>query len=152
MKRATRSDRTRMVSLIADYHRSEVLRPNSRKIARVVDRLLRNKSSGILLVAREKDTVIGAAVATSLPSTEAGTMLIIQDLYVDPAFRRRGIGRALVAELLEEARALRVERVDLEVFSTNEAARRFWQHMGFRPTGRTVFSRPTRPHNKDEFK
>jgi len=79
-------------------------------------------------------------------------MLIIQDLYVDPAFRRRGIGRALVAELLEEARALRVERVDLEVFSSNEAARRFWQHMGFRPTGRTVFSRPTRPDNKGEFK
>jgi len=78
-------------------------------------------------------------------------MLIVQDLYVEARSRRRGVGRALVAKLLEEARAIGVERIDLEVLSTNEAATGFWRSMGFRPTGRTVFSRAIRPTAQRPF-
>jgi len=149
--RATGSDRAKILALIADYHSSELLRPDPAKITQVIEQLLRNKSSGILLVAHENIEVIGVAVATSLPSTEAGSMLIVQDFYVEPRSRRRGVGRALVAKLLEEARAIGVERIDLEILSTNEAANGFWRSMSFRPTGRTVFSRAIRPTDKDEF-
>jgi ribosomal protein S18 acetylase RimI-like enzyme len=135
-----------------DYHSSELLRPDRAKITRVIEQLLRNKSSGILLIAREGGKAIGVTVATSLPSTEAGSMLVVQDLFVEPRLRRRGIGRALVTKLLEEARSIGVERIDFEILSTNEAATRFWQSMGFRPTGRTVFTRAIRPAKEDEVK
>jgi len=151
VKRATASDRAKILRLIADYHSSELLRPDPAKTSQVIEQLLRNESSGILLVAHENMKVIGVAVATSLPSTESGSMLIVQDLYVEPRSRRRGIGRALIAKLLEEARAIGVERIDLEILSTNEAATGFWRSMGFRPTGRTVFSRAIRPTEKNEF-
>jgi len=152
VKRATDSDRAEILRLIADYHSSELLRPDPAKITRVIEQLLRNKSSGILLVACEDRKLIGVAVATDLPSTEAGSMLIVQDFFVEPRLRRRGIGRALATKLLEEARSIGVERIDLEILSTNEAATRFWQSMGFRPTGRTVFTRAIRPAKKDEVK
>jgi len=151
VRRATGSDRAKILRLIAEYHSSELLRPDPAKITQVIEQLLRNKSSGILLVAHENMEVIGVAVAVSLPSTEAGTMLIVQDLYVEARSRRRGVGRALVAKLLEEARAIGVERIDLEILPTNEAATGFWRSMGFRPTGRTVFSRAIRPTAQRPF-
>src|SRR6184192_2036699 len=51
------------------------------------------------------------------------------------------VGRALAAKLLEEAKAMRIDRVDLEVFPKNEGAAAFWKKLGFRTGGRLVFSR-----------
>src|SRR2546427_12487886 len=55
--------------------------------------------------------------------------------------RRKGVGKALATRLLEEAKAMRVERIDLEVTPTNAAAAAFWKSMGFRTGGRTVYGR-----------
>jgi len=66
---------------------------------------------------------------------------VIQDFFVDPALRRKGVGRALAGKLLEEAKAMRIDRVDLEVFPKNEGAAAFWKKLGFRTGGRLVFSR-----------
>ena len=66
---------------------------------------------------------------------------MVNDFFVDPGWRRKGVGRALATRLLEEAKAMRVERIDLEVTPTNTAAAAFWKSMGFRTGGRTVYGR-----------
>ncbi len=48
-------------------------------------------------------------------------------LYVDPALYRRGVARALVADVLERAG----DRVELEVLDGNGAARAFYEAVGF---------------------
>ncbi|MFC8732406.1 GNAT family N-acetyltransferase [Luteimicrobium sp. NPDC057192] len=48
-------------------------------------------------------------------------------LYVDPALYRRGVARALVADVLERAG----DRVELEVLDANVAARAFYEAVGF---------------------
>lgn len=53
----------------------------------------------------------------------------------DPAYRRRGVGRALVGAALEEAGGEGVARVLLEVAGRNEAARGLYGAMGFREEG-----------------
>jgi len=65
----------------------------------------------------------------------------VNDFYVDPAMRRKGVGRALATRLLDEAKAMRVERIDLEVTPTNAAAAAFWKSLGFRTAGRTVYGK-----------
>ena len=49
-------------------------------------------------------------------------------LYVDPEHQGRGTG----TELLEHAKALRPDRLELWVFQKNEGARRFYERHGFR--------------------
>jgi ribosomal protein S18 acetylase RimI-like enzyme len=57
----------------------------------------------------------------------------VTDIYVRPEARGRGIGRALMAELVEPARAAGLEHVSLEVLVRNSDARRLYERLGFAP-------------------
>ena len=75
------------------------------------------------------------------PSAELGRVLIVQDFSVVPEHRRKGIGRALAQKILDEAKALRIDRIDLEILPKNVTGAAFWKALGFRTEGRTVFSK-----------
>jgi [ribosomal protein S18]-alanine N-acetyltransferase len=57
-------------------------------------------------------------------------------LAVVPSRRRRGVGRALLVGVLEEARRRGARAVFLEVSETNEAARALYATAGFAEMGR----------------
>jgi ribosomal protein S18 acetylase RimI-like enzyme len=140
IERATLGDRGDVEQLITTYHTSEGLRPDREKITWTVEQLLQNQSAGLVLVAREKTMIAGVALAAYLPSAEFGRTLMIQDFFVDPAFRRRGIGRALAARLMEEAKAMKIEQISLEILPTNEMAAAFWRSVGFLKSDRTLYN------------
>jgi ribosomal protein S18 acetylase RimI-like enzyme len=48
-----------------------------------------------------------------------------------PGYRRRGLGRQLALETIEAARRVGIERVELAVFASNEAAVAFYRALGF---------------------
>lgn len=141
IERAAPPDRPDAERLIAAYHTAEGVRPRPERISWAVEQILRNRVGGVLLVAREKRVVVGVALAVYQPSAELGRVLVVNDFFVEPALRRKGIGRALAAKLLEEAKAMHVDQIDLEVLPTNAAAAAFWKAVGFRNTGRTIYSR-----------
>ncbi len=58
----------------------------------------------------------------------------ITSIAVDPAHRRQGIGRALLAEALQCLRDHGVQEADLEVSVTNRAAHSLYEAFGFRRT------------------
>jgi len=62
--------------------------------------------------------------------------LEIQNVAVDPNWRRRQIARKLLEEVLEEARAAGVDRALLEVRLGNAAAIALYGGLGFIPNGR----------------
>jgi ribosomal protein S18 acetylase RimI-like enzyme len=141
VERAVPPDRPDVEHLIAAYHSSEGVAPKPERIAWAVDQILKNRFPGVILVARDKRSILGVALAAYQPSAELGRVLVVNDFFVDPATRRKGVGRALATKLLEEARAMHVDRIDLEVLPTNTAAAAFWKSLGFRTQGRTVYSR-----------
>jgi len=53
------------------------------------------------------------------------------NLAVDPGYRRKGIARALLDDLLTAARSHGVRRVTLEVRESNSIARNFYARNGF---------------------
>jgi ribosomal-protein-alanine acetyltransferase len=57
-------------------------------------------------------------------------------LAVDPAARRRGVARALVARGLDRLRQEKVDSCHLEVRMDNEGAIAFYRALGFARTGR----------------
>jgi len=60
----------------------------------------------------------------------------ILTLCVDPAARRRGVARALLADLYTAARAARSSRIVLEVAADNDVARALYAAEGFTAVGR----------------
>jgi [ribosomal protein S18]-alanine N-acetyltransferase len=68
--------------------------------------------------------------------------LHINNLAVDPSWRRRGIASALLTFVLREAAAEGAARATLEVRRSNEAARRLYETFGFAFAGvRTAYYR-----------
>ena len=70
----------------------------------------------------------------------AGAMLVadeahVTNLLVDPAWRRRGIGFALMRSLIEAAVETGARHLTLEVRSRNEAARALYARVGLAPVG-----------------
>jgi GNAT superfamily N-acetyltransferase len=63
-------------------------------------------------------------------------------MWVDPRFRRRGVGELLLASVLDWARADGYREVFLWVTEGNENAERLYVRHGFARTGQTEEVRP----------
>jgi ribosomal protein S18 acetylase RimI-like enzyme len=55
----------------------------------------------------------------------------IDNLWVDPDFRRRGLGRALVSTWTTEARDAGFERLEVATLARDQRAVAFWRQQGF---------------------
>jgi ribosomal-protein-alanine N-acetyltransferase len=89
-------------------------------------------SFALFLIAEEgEERVAGYVVA--LEAADEGEIL---NLAVAPAGRRRGLGRALVEEMLGALRLRGVRQVYLEVRESNASARALYASRGFTEVGR----------------
>ena len=59
----------------------------------------------------------------------------ITNLAVDPAYRRKGIGRALLEHLITEGKKRGVRFLTLEVRSSNLVAQQLYRKLGFYEAG-----------------
>jgi ribosomal-protein-alanine N-acetyltransferase len=82
-----------------------------------------------VVVARAGNRIVGFAVMQyRFRQREAHLVL----LAVEPSRRRRGIGRALLHWLEQMARLGRIERIRLEVRTSNGGGRAFYRSQGYR--------------------
>ena len=75
-------------------------------------------------------TLAGMAGFAPQESAKRAHKALLWGMYVRAAARSAGVGKGLVASVLDHARG-RVEIVQLTVVSENEAARRLYRAMGF---------------------
>jgi ribosomal protein S18 acetylase RimI-like enzyme len=91
---------------------------------------------GIFLVAERAGEVVGHALLESL-LLAATSHVVRLTIAVHEGHQGRGVGRALMSELLRWARANpRVEKVELQVRSSNERAIALYRSLGFVEEGR----------------
>jgi ribosomal protein S18 acetylase RimI-like enzyme len=67
-----------------------------------------------------------------LKTSHIGT---IYGIYVDPGFRRTGVGRAIMQALIDAGRTAGLLTITLTVSVGNEGARRLYAGLGFEPYG-----------------
>jgi GNAT superfamily N-acetyltransferase len=104
----------------------------------IAPRLERLSIVGDRVVVAELDgTVTGMAHFQATPSlTYDRPTAKVGGLVVDEAHRASGIGRALLAELEQEARARGCVLVSLTAASRRAAAHEFYRHVGLEETGK----------------
>jgi len=103
--------------------------PPANELAETVGRLLAEDEITVLLAGEGPD---GLSLFRFRPGIwSAGAETYLQELYVVPARRGRGIGRALLEATIELARERGADGIDLSTGETDAAARGLYESMGF---------------------
>jgi ribosomal protein S18 acetylase RimI-like enzyme len=84
----------------------------------------------VALLAEDPDS--GETLGFALARRRGTRVARLTDLYVVPESRRRGVAEALVREVADDFRSHGIEFLDLEVMTSNGAARTVYAHWGFR--------------------
>jgi len=133
-----------------------VSRPDELQVAHFERTIRELDPLGLYLVAESDGQVVGHALLEPMKLAAVSHVFHLT-IVVHPGHRGRGIGTALLEELLRRAQELRqVEKVELRVRSTNETAIRLYKRVGFAEEGRferrvklrheattTIFCEPT---------
>lgn len=95
---------------------------------------------GQVFVADDAGVLVGfSVVVVDLPPMDTYyASATISDVYVAPAQRGQGLGRALVQAAIAKIRAAGLHGVSLNVASGNDAARQLYRSLGFRPMQETL--------------
>ena len=86
------------------------------------------RPDGAILLAEVDATPVG--VVAVQPLDDEGTCEM-KRLYVTPAFRAAGLGRALATAVMQAARAMEYEVMRLDTVASMTAARRLYRSLGF---------------------
>lgn len=128
----------RLLGYICEFHakgRPDIFVPGSAKYdAESVCRLIDDPGVTVLTAA-EGDNVLGYLIAKVTftgtdPHIRRMKTFYVDDLCVSPEHARTGVGTALFNEARRRAKELGCERIDLNVWSFNEGAIRFYEKMG----------------------
>jgi ribosomal protein S18 acetylase RimI-like enzyme len=137
VRAATPIDRAAAVRLLTAQLVEHALPVDAAGIERGVELALAAGSSAWLVVALSSGMVVGIALANPIVSVEyGGAALWIEELYVAPAHRRRGVARALLGFVAAEARNHGMRALQLEVVPTQAAAFALYDALGFHPVER----------------
>ena len=117
----------RLIKELADYEKA----PN--EVTNTVEELKQHLFKEELchaLVALENNAIIGFSLYYISYSTWKGKCLYLEDFYVQPMHRKKGIGELLFNQTIEIAKSIQAKRMDWQVLSWNEIAMNFYKKQG----------------------
>jgi GNAT superfamily N-acetyltransferase len=144
---ATRADAQVIASLVRELAEYEKLAHEARANAADFLRELESPDPVIhVLIAEWSNAPVGFALYFYNFSTFVGRPgLYLEDLFVRPAHRARGIGRALLRALARIALERNCGRMEWAVLDWNEPALNFYESLGARQMNEWVIHRLTPP-------
>ena len=131
-----------LLSQILTLHerlRPELFIPGSTKYTeKELAAILQDPETPVFVAADEADAVCGYAFCVLREPPPSHTLrprreFFLDDLCVDETLRGRGIGEALFRHVAAYARGNGCDDLTLNVWTGNDAARRFYEKMGMRP-------------------
>lgn len=112
-------------------------------LKKAVSGMLEVPARGDILLASVDGRAVGVAVlAYSWTLEHGGLSCWLDELYVEPELRSKGIGRALLLFAMGHVKARGAAAIDLEVVEGHERAARLYEREGFRRRDRVRWMRP----------
>jgi ribosomal protein S18 acetylase RimI-like enzyme len=134
VRRADVDDAGLIARLLHDFNREfDEPAPAVSELTRRVSRLLEGGDTVALLAGAGPDGVAVLRFRAAIWSS--GLECYLAELYVTPARRDRGLGRALVQAAIHEARERGADTMEIGVDEPDHAARHLYESLGF--TNRT---------------
>jgi ribosomal protein S18 acetylase RimI-like enzyme len=143
---ATSSDVDAIVALVHDYYRTEHYAFDEPAARRAVEALAADAALGRLWVADDGGAVVGYLAVTFGWSLEyQGRDAFVDELYVAPSHRGRGLGRTAMTLAEDACRAADVRALHLEVEPENTIARELYRRRGFADHERILMTKRLTP-------
>lgn len=126
------ADTPALCDLLARQLQEHDLPSGPDRVGPAVAGIMADGQRGFLLVARAEGAVVGVAYVALIWSLEHGGQASwLEELYVLPAWRGRGVGADLLRAALAEARRRGCLMMDLEVTADHARAARLYEREGF---------------------
>jgi ribosomal protein S18 acetylase RimI-like enzyme len=130
VRRAELADAEAVGRLMHDFNAEfDEPTPGPERIAERIRELLAGGDTAILLAGSGPDGL--AILRFRLAITTPGLECYLAELYVAPARRGQGLGRALMTAAIDEARARGADYMDLGTSEDDVAARALYESLGF---------------------
>jgi ribosomal protein S18 acetylase RimI-like enzyme len=115
-------------------------------VREVLRKFLASPDLGQAWIFVDRGTPVGYIVLTFGYSFEFhGRDSFIDELYIEPQYRRQGIGRRAMQFVEERARELGVNAIHLEVDRGNDAAEELYRRAGYEGHARFLMTRRLKP-------
>lgn len=122
------SDTTAVTDMYIRYHLFFRVGDTSGEARGVIDQAIASGDS-LIVVAEVGAATVGFARVTPVPAV--GEHWYIQDLWVEPAYRRHGVATVLMREIEVQARRAAAPFLAAEVWVENPQARALMRRLGF---------------------
>jgi GNAT superfamily N-acetyltransferase len=143
---ATGADVHALVRLMADFYAEAEFTLPAAAATRAFEALLSTPDLGAIWLAELEDKPVGHAVLTVAFSMEFGGLRgFIDDLYVSPGARNRGIGAALLAAAREGALARGLRALCVETGLEDHPARSLYARAGYADSKHALLVQPLAP-------
>jgi len=100
------------------------------------ERLEQDVARGLQFYLLEDNETACGCVAMEHPKPE---VVYLERLAVLPEFRSKGFGRALVRHVLDQAKAVGVQRVEIGIIAEDVELKQWYERFGFAQTGTRTF-------------
>jgi GNAT superfamily N-acetyltransferase len=132
IRRGTMPDLPRIAELFDAYRQFYGQAPDPDGARAFLRERLQAGDSAILIAERDRRFVGFAQLYPSFSSTVMKRLWILNDLFVTPAHRRGGVGRALMAAAEDLARATSARGLVLATQKTNATAKALYEARGWK--------------------
>jgi len=130
---AKTDDLDRLMRLVADYHGEEGIEQSDDARRAAILPLLEGSPHGVIYLMGPARAPIGYVVVCFGWSIEFGGMDgFVDEIYVRPAVRGRGIGTEVLHTLPKALAKAGMKAIHLEVGNENPRARKLYEKLGFR--------------------
>jgi ribosomal protein S18 acetylase RimI-like enzyme len=131
------------VDLFGRQLREHELKTDLAQVRSVTEQIVNDDRLGFVLVAVEKnEKPVGVVLGCAILGIEHGGLSgWIEELYVLPEFRERGVGSFLIAEFIRVASRFGWRAIDLEIDSSHRRAVSLYERHGFTQLDRSRWSR-----------
>jgi ribosomal protein S18 acetylase RimI-like enzyme len=131
MRRATSKDVPALVTLMAEFYGESGYLLDRAHAEKAFDALLSDERLGHVWLMEDAGTTVGYVVLTLRFGMEYGGMMAcLDDLYVVPACRNRGLSKAALSEIREFCKVAGVRAITVEVSCNNAPAQAVYRWLG----------------------
>jgi len=129
---ADRHQLAQILPLVAAYHACEQIPSSAAARESAIAQLLDDRRlGGLWLIEVDAETAGYIALCRGFSIEFNGFDAFVDEFFLLPEFRGRGVGKAVLAEIKRLAGALGINALHLEVALDNQPARKFYANAGF---------------------
>ena len=134
IQKITKNDKQEFFTLLDEfYHSTAVLHPVPKShYDSIYQELITDSPYAVAYFIKDEGKIAGFAQLSFTFSTEAGGLVLwVEELYIRPQFRDKGLGRAFF-QFLETEYGDKMARFRLEIEPDNHRAEKRYERMGFK--------------------